>query len=87
MKLATFSVNGQEAVGAVIAENKIVVDLVAAERSLARKEKRKPNPYFSDMLTLLEAGSKGRSAAKKATAAAAKVLGKNPKPHADSAYN
>ena len=74
MKLATYAIKGEEAVGAVIADDRIIVDLAAADRSLARQEKRKTHPFFSDMLTLLEAGSKGRSGAKKAAAAAADRL-------------
>ena len=72
MKLATYSVGGNESVGAVVADDKIVVDLAAADKALARSEKRKAHPFFTDMLTLLEAGSKGRSAAKKAAAYAEK---------------
>ncbi len=86
MKLATYVSKGKEAIGAIVANDRILVDLIAAERSLARKEKRKPNSCFSDMLTLLEAGSKGRSAAKKAASAAEKGLGKNPKPNGKTSH-
>ncbi|MDP6038293.1 MAG: fumarylacetoacetate hydrolase family protein [Candidatus Latescibacteria bacterium] len=72
MKLATYSVGGNESVGAVVADDTIIVDLAAADRTLARSEKRKAHPFFTDMLTLLDAGSKGRSAAKKAAAYAEK---------------
>ena len=71
MKLVTYSAGGEQRVGAVVGDdNNQVVDLAAADRVLARREKRKTHAFFSDMLTLLEAGSKGISAAKKAAAAA-----------------
>ena len=71
MKLVTYSAGGEQRVGAVVGDdNHQVVDLAAADRALARREKRKTHAFFSDMLTLLEAGSKGISAAKKAAAAA-----------------
>ncbi|MBN63464.1 MAG: 5-carboxymethyl-2-hydroxymuconate isomerase [Gemmatimonadetes bacterium] len=71
MKLVTYSAGGEQRVGAVVGDdNNQVVDLAAADRALARREKRKTHAFFSDMLTLLEAGSKGISAAKKAAAAA-----------------
>ncbi len=66
MKLATYAKSGTQAVGAVVADDQLVIDLIAAERALARSEKRKAHPFFTDMLTLLDAGNKGRSAAKKA---------------------
>ena len=75
MKLVTYSVHGTQSVGAVGGDDNIVVDLAAADRTLARSEKRKPHAFFTDMLTLLTAGPKGLSAAKKAAAAAA---GKKP---------
>ncbi|MCH2660918.1 fumarylacetoacetate hydrolase family protein [bacterium] len=71
MKLVTYSAGGEQRVGAIIGDdNNQVVDLAAADRALARREKRKTHAFFSDMLTLLEAGSKGISATKKAAAAA-----------------
>ena len=71
MKLVTYSAGGEQHVGAVVGDgNNQIVDLVAADRALARREKRKAHVFFSDMLTLLEAGSKGISAAKKAVTAA-----------------
>ena len=71
MKLVTYNAGGEQRVGAVVGDdNNQVVDLAAADRALARREKRKTHTFFSDMLTLLEAGSKGISAAKKAAAAA-----------------
>ena len=71
MKLVTYNAGGEQRVGAVVGDdNNQVVDLAAADRALARRETRKTHAFFSDMLTLLEAGSKGISAAKKAAAAA-----------------
>ena len=71
MKLVTYSAGGEQRVGAIVGDdNNQVVDLAAADRALARREKRKTHAFFSDMLTLLEAGSKGISAAKKAAAVA-----------------
>ena len=71
MKLVTYNAGGEQRVGAVVGDdNNQVVDLAAADRALARREKRKTHAFFSDMLTLLEAGSKGISAAKKAAAVA-----------------
>ena len=71
MKLVTYNAGGEQRVGAVVGDdNNQVVDLAAADRALARREKRKTHAFFSDMLTLLDAGSKGISAAKKAAAAA-----------------
>jgi 2,4-didehydro-3-deoxy-L-rhamnonate hydrolase len=76
MKLATFKTAGQERLGAIVAGDTVVVDLARAEQALARSEKRKAHDFFGDMLSLLEAGSKGLSAAKKAAQAAAAKLGK-----------
>ena len=71
MHRVTYNAGGEQRVGAVVGDdNNQVVDLAAADRALARREKRKTHAFFSDMLTLLEAGSKGISAAKKAAAAA-----------------
>lgn len=86
MKLATYSVGGQTHLGAVVADDKIVVELAAADRALARQEGRKSHPFFTDMLTLLEAGSKGRSAAKKAAAYGEERLGKNAKPNGKTSH-
>lgn len=76
MKLATFKTAGQEHVGAIVAGDTVVVDLARAEQALARSEKRKAHDFFGDMLSLLEAGNKGLSAAKKAARAAEAKLGK-----------
>jgi 2,4-diketo-3-deoxy-L-fuconate hydrolase len=75
MKLATFKTAGQEHVGAIVGDT-VVVDLARAEQALARSEKRKAHDFFGDMLSLLEAGNKGLSAAKKAARAAEAKLGK-----------
>ena len=76
MKLVTFAIEKKERIGAVIANDKIVVDLAAADKALSRKEKRKAHDFFSDMMSLLEAGSKGMSAARAAVKAAESKLGK-----------
>ena len=76
MKLVTFAVKNEESIGAVIAGDKIVVDLAAADKALARSERRKANDFFGDMLALLEAGGKGMSAARNAVNAAEKKLTK-----------
>jgi 2,4-didehydro-3-deoxy-L-rhamnonate hydrolase len=78
MKLVTYTANGAQSVGAVVGDDDTVVELAAADRALARSEKRKTHDFFSSMLTLLAAGPKGISAAKKAAAAAAgkKINGK-----------
>ena len=75
MKLATYAIKGTESVGSVVDGNKVVIDLAAADRALARKEKRKAHPFFTDMRTLLDAGPKGISAARKASKAAVEKLG------------
>ena len=70
MKLATFSAGGQQRLGAIVADDSVAIDLARAEQALARREKRKAHAFFGDMLSLLEAGNKGLSAAKKAAKAA-----------------
>ena len=70
MKLVTYSAAGEQAIGAVVADDSVVVDLRAADGGLARREKRKIHPFFTDMLALLSAGAKGLRAAKKAAASA-----------------
>ena len=79
MKLATYAIKGQQYVGSVIANDKLVVDLAAADKALARKEKRAAHPFFTDMISLLEAGPKGISAAKKASAAVEEKVAAKPK--------
>ena len=80
MKLITYTAKKQDYVGAVIAGDKIVVDLDAADRALARRLKSKPNACFGSMLALLEAGNKGMAAARKAVKAIEDKLGDTPKP-------
>ena len=75
MKLATYAIKGTESVGSVVDGNKVVIDLAAADRALARREKRKAHPFFTDMRPLLDAGPKGISAARKASKAAVEKLG------------
>ena len=70
MKLVTYSAAGEQSVGAVVADDSVVVDLKAADQVLARREKRKAHPFFTDMLALLSAGAKGLRAAKQAAASA-----------------
>ena len=78
MKLATYSVGGQESIGAVVADDALIVDLAAADSALAQSENREIHPFFTDMLTLLEAGAEGRSAAQQAVADAEKRLNGEP---------
>ena len=70
MKLVTYSAAGEQSVGAVVADDSVVVDLKAADQVLARREKRKAHPFFTDMLALLSAGAKGLRATKQAAASA-----------------
>ena len=86
MKLATYASKGQQHVGAVVADDTIVIDLAAADKALARREKRPAHPFFTDMLSLLDAGTKGLSAAKKAAAAATEKLGDAPKPNGKTTH-
>jgi 2-keto-4-pentenoate hydratase/2-oxohepta-3-ene-1,7-dioic acid hydratase in catechol pathway len=79
MKLVTYSIGTETRLGAVIAKDELVADLPAAERSLARKEKRKPHQFYTDMLTFLDAGSKARTAARQAAKAVEERLGNAPK--------
>ena len=65
MKLTTYKFKGIESVGAIVDNEKLIIDLANAEKTLARREKRPCSSYFTDMLTLLEAGSKGRTATRK----------------------
>ena len=72
MRLATYEKDKVEAVGAVIDidGSDAMVDLAAAEKALARAERRDARPIFGDMLALLGAGNGGRAAAKRAVKAA-----------------
>ena len=74
MKLATYAVGNREAIGAVVADDALIVDLAAADGALARLENREAHPFFADMLTLLEAGAHGLSAAEQAAADAEQRL-------------
>ena len=60
MKLATYSAGGAESIGAVVADDAIIVDLAAADSALAQSENREAHPFFTDMLTLLEARGRGQ---------------------------
>ena len=75
MKLVSYTRHKESFIGAVVAGDRIVVDLAAADHALARKEKRKAHPFFTDMLTLLEAGPKGLMATRKAVNLAVERLG------------
>ena len=86
MKLATYASKGQQHIGVVVADDTIVIDLAAADKALARREKRPAHPFFTDMLSLLNAGTKGLSAAKKAAAAATEKLGDAPKPNGKTTH-
>ncbi len=77
MKLATCSAGSKTFVGAVVNEE-IVVDLEEADQRLARKEKRPAHSFLGDMLELLSAGQKGKSAARKALNATQAGTGKKP---------
>ena len=76
MKLVSFAIKKKEHIGAVVADDKIVVDLAAADKALSRKEKRKTHDFFGDMRSLLEAGGAGMTAARRAVKAAEEKLGK-----------
>jgi len=65
MKLSTFTIKGEERVGAVIARDKVMIDLAAVEKTAARREKRPRNEFYGSMLEFLNAGAKAMAAAKK----------------------
>ena len=77
MKLATCSTKTRTFVGAVI-QDQLVVDLEGADRRLARQEKRPSHSFLGDMVQLLGAGQKGKSAARKAMNAGLAGKGRNP---------
>ncbi len=79
MKLVSFTHKGVDSIGAVIGNDGIVVNLAIADQAVARREKRKVHPYFSDMIALLEAGAKGMKAARGAVATVVKNRGESPK--------
>lgn len=76
MKLTTYTHQREQRLGAAVADDRIIIDLQTADRRLARKEQRKPHNWFGDMIALLEAGAKARTAAKRAI----KLIGNSPKP-------
>lgn len=78
MKLATYVVGNREGIGAVVADDALIVDLVAADGALARLQNREARPFFTDMLTLLEAGAEGLAAAEQAVAGAEQRLNGTP---------
>ena len=80
MKLVSYTWHKEEFIGAVVAGDRIAVGLEAADRALARKEKRKPHPFFTDMIAFLEAGPRGMSAARKAVGLAVEKLGAQSRP-------
>ena len=79
MKIATFQTNGEERIGAVVADNRRVIDLAAADAVLARQEGRPNKPFFDEMIALLEAGASGLEAAREAVADALRRLGDPPR--------
>ncbi len=79
MKIATYLQDGKEKIGAVIADNQSLIDLAAAERLLARRERRARHPFFNDMISLLEAGDRGLKVARTVVADALRRLGDPPR--------
>ena len=79
MKLSTFAIKGEERVGAVIARDKVMIDLAAVEKTAARREKRKVNDFYGSMLEFLQAGNKAMTAAKKLVKPLAEKMGDEPK--------
>ena len=66
MKLATCNLKKRKSVAdqhvfvGVPVDNNLVVDLVSADAELARREMREACSFFNDMISFLEAGSRGR---------------------------
>jgi 2,4-didehydro-3-deoxy-L-rhamnonate hydrolase len=79
MKLTTFVFKGEQLLGAMVANNKIIAGLAAAEKLAAKREKRPANVFYSDMLSFLNAGSKAMAAARKLVSAVDDGLGEEPK--------
>ena len=78
MKLLTYTYKKEARLGAAVGRDQIVIDLEAAERALARREKRPAHPCFTDMVSLLVAGARGMAAARKAVRFAEEKLGDPP---------
>ncbi len=75
MKLVTFSRHDKSrAVGAVVMEDRQVIDLAAAESELARQEGRQAAGCFGSMVDLLEAGASGMEAARRLVRAVSERL-------------
>ncbi len=74
MKLATCS-RGERSFVAIATDDGRVVDLVAADAELARKEERPPHAFFQDMIEFLEHGNQSREAAERAARAALETSG------------
>ncbi len=79
MKLSTFVFKGEERVGAVIARDKILIDLAAVEKTAARREKRSRNEFYGTMMEFIEAGNKAMAAARKLVKEVEASLGDEPK--------
>ncbi|MDP6018285.1 MAG: fumarylacetoacetate hydrolase family protein, partial [Candidatus Latescibacteria bacterium] len=86
MKLTTFAIKGEQRLGAMVGNNKIVADLAAVEKTAARREKRSANDFYTDMLTFLNAGSKAMAAARKLVKAVDDGLGDEPKADSKSTH-
>ena len=86
MKLTTFAIKGEQRLGAMVGNNKIVAALAAAEKPAARREKRSANTFYSDMITFLNAGTKAMSAARKLVKAVDEKLGDEPKADTKSTH-
>lgn len=66
MKLITYARAGEERLGAVLPGERFAVDLAVADQALARGQKRPASPCLGGMIDLLEAGTKGMTAARAA---------------------
>ena len=65
MKLVSYKIKGVPSIGAVVENDRLVIDLAEGEKRLARKERRARHRYFDDMLAMLRAGSMGMAGARK----------------------
>ncbi len=70
MKLATFAIDNNLGLGAVVDNDQVLIDLAAADRHLAIQEGRTETGVFSDMLTFLNAGSEAMATARRVIATA-----------------